>query len=298
MTIERVFVAGAGLMGHGIAQVHASIGKHVALYEPELARAIAGRDRIAANLDRAIDKGRLDAGSRDAILGRVLPTDDLAAVADADLAVEAVFEEVDVKDDLWHSLDARARPGTIFASNTSSISIDRLAQALAEPRRARFVGMHFFSPVPVMPLVELIRGAATDDTTEAAIRSLAAELGKQVIVSADRPGFIVNRILMPLLIEAMRAFEDGTGTAEDIDTGAKVGLNHPMGPLELADFIGLDVCLGVMRVIHEGLGQEHFRPPPILEELVAAGHLGQKTGQGFHRYPRVPRVSASDPARV
>jgi 3-hydroxybutyryl-CoA dehydrogenase len=294
VTIERVFVAGAGLMGHGIAQVHASIGKHVTLYEPELARAVAGRERIAANLDRAVAKGRLDADSREAILERVSATDDLAAAADVDLAIEAVFEDVAVKTDLWRSLDARARPATIFASNTSSISIDRLAAAVAEPRRAQFVGMHFFSPVPVMPLIELIRGVATDAATEEAIRSLATELGKQVIVSADRPGFIVNRILMPLLIEAMRALEDGTGTAEDIDTGAKVGLNHRMGPLELADFIGLDVCLGIMRVIHDGLGEEHFRPPRVLEELVAAGHLGQKTGRGFHRYPR---AGAADPAR-
>ena len=146
--------------------------------------------------------------------------------------------------------------------------------------------MHFFSPVPVMPLVELIRGTATDDATEAAIRELAAELGKQVIVSADRPGFIVNRILMPFLAEAMRAYEEGLGTAEDIDTGARVGLNHPMGPLELADFIGLDVCLGIMRVLHEGFGQPQFEPPAILERLVAEGHLGQKTGRGFHVYPR------------
>jgi 3-hydroxybutyryl-CoA dehydrogenase len=146
--------------------------------------------------------------------------------------------------------------------------------------------MHFFSPVPVMPLIELIRGSVTTDDTEAVVRSLAGELDKQVIVSADRPGFIVNRILMPLLAEAMRAFEEGLGSAEDIDTGAKVGLNHPMGPLELADFIGLDVCLGIMRVLHEGLGQAHFAPPRILEELVAAGHLGQKTGRGFHTYPR------------
>jgi len=148
------------------------------------------------------------------------------------------------------------------------------------------VGMHFFSPVPVMPLVELIRGAATSDETEAAIRALTTDLGMQLIVSADRPGFIVNRVLMPLLAEAMRAYEEGLGTAEDIDTGARVGLNHPMGPLQLADFIGLDVCLSVMRVLHEGLGQEHFRPPKVLVDLVAAGHLGQKTGRGFHEYPK------------
>ncbi len=286
MTIERVFVAGAGLMGHGIAQVHATIGKRVVLYEPELARAVAGRDRIAGNLERAVAKGKITAEAREAVLARLAPTDDLAAAADADLAIEAVFEDIAVKTQLWAALDAVAPAHAVFASNTSSISIDTLAAAVGTARRSRFVGMHFFSPVPVMPLIELIRGSATDDATEAAVRSLAGELGKQVIVSADRPGFIVNRILMPLLAEAMRAFEEGLGTAEDIDTGAKVGLNHPMGPLELADFIGLDVCLGIMRVLHAGLGQPHFAPPRILEELVAAGHLGQKTGRGFHTYPR------------
>jgi 3-hydroxybutyryl-CoA dehydrogenase len=286
VSVERVFVAGAGLMGHGIAQVHAAIGKSVTLYEPTLERAVAGRDRIAGNLDRAVAKGRLDAGERDAILARVVATADHDAVADADLVVEAVFEDVDVKRTLWRELDGRAPEQTIFATNTSSIAIADLAEAVGASRRERFVGMHFFSPVPVMPLVELIRGPDTTDATEAAIRALSAELGKQVIVSADRPGFIVNRILMPFLAEAMRAYEEGLGSADDIDTGARVGLNHPMGPLELADFIGLDVCLGVMRVLHEGLALEHMRPPAVLVDLVAAGHLGQKTGRGFHTYPR------------
>ena len=286
MTIERVFVAGAGLMGHGIAQVHAAVGKQVVLYEPDLSRAAAGRDRIEGNLERAVAKGKLTDDERDATLGRIVATDDRARVAEADLVVEAVFEDVGVKTALWRELDGLAPPATIFATNTSSIAIDRLADAVSAERRVRFVGMHFFSPVPVMPLIELIRGAATTDETEAAIRELAAEMGKQVIVSADRPGFIVNRILMPFLAESMRAYEEGLGTAEDIDTGARVGLNHPMGPLQLADFIGLDVCLEVMRVLHEGFGQEHFRPPKVLEELVAAGHLGQKTGRGFHTYPK------------
>jgi 3-hydroxybutyryl-CoA dehydrogenase len=286
MSIERVFVAGAGLMGHGIAQVHAAIGKEVTLYEPDLARAEAGRTRIAGNLDRAVAKGRIPVADRDAILSRIVATADLAAATDADLVLEAVFEDVDVKTRLWTEIDRIAPASAVFASNTSSIAIDRLAAAVGEARRARFVGMHFFSPVPVMPLVELIRGSATDDATETAVRALAEELGKQVIVSADRPGFIVNRILMPFLAEAMRAFEEGLGTAEDIDTGARVGLNHPMGPLELADFIGLDVCLGIMRVLHEGFGQPQFAPPAILERLVAEGHLGQKTGRGFHTYPR------------
>ena len=286
MAIEHVFVAGAGLMGHGIGQVHAAIGKEVMLYEPDAARAEAGKGRIAANLDRAVAKGKLSTEERDSVLARVATTSDLATARTADLVIEAVFEDGDVKRKLWSSLDAVAPERTIFASNTSSISIDGLAESVSPERRERFVGMHFFSPVPVMPLVELIRGSATADATEAAIRDLTEALGKKLIVSADRPGFIVNRILMPMLAEAMRILEEGSATAEDIDTGAKVGLNHPMGPLELADFIGLDVCLNVMNVLHEGIGEEHYPPPKILVELVEAGHLGQKTGRGFHTYPR------------
>ena len=286
MPIQKVFVAGAGLMGHGIGQVHAAIGKDVLLYEPDVSRAIAGRDRIAANLDRAVAKGRLEQGARDEILGRIEATDDISRAREADLVVEAVFEDLDVKRELWRRLDELAPEATLFATNTSSISIDELAMALSPGRKSQFAGMHFFSPVPVMPLIELIRGHATSDGTEAAIRQLADELGKKLIVSADRPGFLVNRILMPFLAEAMRTLEEGTGSAEDIDTGAKVGLNHPMGPLELADFIGLDVCLGVMRVLHEGIGGEHVRPPKVLTDLVDAGHLGQKTGRGFYTYPR------------
>jgi 3-hydroxybutyryl-CoA dehydrogenase len=286
MDRARTLVAGAGLMGHGIAQALAATGRRVALYEPELARATAGRDRIAGNLDRSVAKGRLSSEDREAMLGRIEATDDPAAARDVDLIVEAVFEDVGIKTRLWSELDGLAPAGAIFATNTSSIAIDRLAAAVGEERRTRFVGMHFFSPVPVMPLVEVIRGSATSDATDSAVRAIAADMGKQVIASADRPGFIVNRILMPFLAEAMRAFEEGLGTADDIDTGAKVGLNHPMGPLELADFIGLDVCLGVMEVLYEGFGQEHFAPPKVLRDLVAAGHLGQKTGRGFHSYPR------------
>jgi len=286
MAIEHVFVAGAGLMGHGIGQVNAAIGKEVMLYEPDLARAVAGKDRIAANLDRAVAKGKLSGDERDSILARVATSSDLQTARTADLVIEAVFEDVEVKRRLWSSLDEVAPERTVFASNTSSISIDALAEAVSPARRGRFVGMHFFSPVPVMPLVELIRGSATTDETEAAIRDLTEALGKKLIASADRPGFIVNRILMPMLAEAMRILEEGSATAEDIDAGAKVGLNHPMGPLELADFIGLDVCLNVMKVLEEGIGEEHYPPPRILVDLVEAGHLGQKTGRGFHTYPR------------
>ena len=294
MMIERVFVAGAGLMGHGIAQVTARVGKQVTLYEPDLARAGAGRDRIAGNLERLVGRGQLEAAERDRVLGRIEVSSDPAAVGEADLVIEAVFEDEAVKSALWRELDRLAPDVAIFATNTSSISIDRLADSVRPERRPRFVGMHFFSPVPVMPLVELVRGSATSEGTVAAIRGLAAELQMQVISSADRPGFLVNRMLMPFIAEAMRALEEGVGTAEDIDTGAKIGLRHPMGPLELADFIGLDVCLGILRVLHEGLGAEQFRPPAVLEQLVAEGNLGRKTGRGFHVYEREePRPSGS-----
>jgi 3-hydroxybutyryl-CoA dehydrogenase len=287
MPERNVLVCGAGLMGHGIGQSMAAAGHRVVLYEPEMARAEAGRARIGASLERAVTKGKLTEDQRAQILGRVSVAKTLAdAARAAELVVEAVFEDEKVKRELFAQLAAATSESTILASNTSSISITRLAAALPAERRARFVGMHFFSPVPVMPLVELTRGAETSDATEAYVREIAAELGKQVIVSRDRPGFIVNRILMPFLGEAMRAYEEGLGTAEDIDTGAKVGLNHPMGPLELADFIGLDVCLHIMEVLHEGFGAPHLAPPPVLRQLVDAGHLGQKTGRGFYTYPR------------
>jgi len=286
MAIENVFVGGAGLMGHGIAQVFAASGRSVVLYEPDLGRAEAGRDRIAGNLERAVAKGRLEVSARDETLSRIRASADPADAAAAGLVVEAIFEDVDVKRRFWSDLDGRAPAGAIFASNTSSISIDALAGAVGEARRGAFVGMHFFSPVPVMPLVELVRGTATTDATADTVRQLSADLGKQVIVSADRPGFIVNRMLMPFLAEAMRAFEEGVGSADDIDAGARIGLNHPMGPLALADFIGLDVCKGIMEVLHEGFGEERFAPPTVLVELVASGHLGQKTGRGFHDYAK------------
>ncbi len=287
MSIKAVLVCGAGLMGHGIAQVCAVAGHDVFLFEPDRSRSEAGLARIGGNLERAVAKGRMGDDERRAALARIRIADALGgAVAQCDLAVEAVFEDEAVKRSLFSELDQRASEHTILASNTSSISITRLAAAVRPGRRSRFIGMHFFSPVPVMPLVELVRGAETSDATEADIRALAAGLGKQVIVSKDRPGFIVNRVLMPYLGEAMRAYEEGLGTLEDIDSGVRVGLNHPMGPLELADFIGLDVCLHVMEVLHEGFHERQFAPPPILRQLVDAGYLGQKTGRGFYTYPR------------
>ncbi len=287
MSIRTVLVCGAGLMGHGIAQVCAVTGHDVFLFEPDRARSEAGLARIAGNLERAVQKERMTAQERQAALGRIRIADALGgAVAQCDLAVEAVFEDEAVKRSLFAELDQRAPAHTILASNTSSISITRLASAVRPPRRSLFIGMHFFSPVPVMPLIELVHGAETSEQAEADIRGLAAELGKQVIVSKDRPGFVVNRVLMPLLVEAMRAYEEGLGTLEDIDAGVRLGLNHPMGPLELADFIGLDVCLHVMEVLYAGFHEPQFAPPPILRQLVDAGYLGQKTGRGFYTYPR------------
>ena len=282
-----ILVCGAGSMGHGIAQVFAAAGHVVTLYEPEAARAAAGKERIGGNLERAVAKGRLIPAERDAQLARIVPSADLASAAQGvGLVIEAVFEDAEVKGRLMAEVDRLAPRAAILATNTSSISITRLAAAVSAGRRARVVGMHFFNPVPVMPLVELVRGAQTDDATESAVRTWAAEIGKQVIVSRDRPGFIVNRILMPFLAEAMRAYEEGLSTAEDIDAGARLGLSHPMGPLELADFIGLDVCLHVMEVLHDGFGAAHMAPPAVLREHVAAGRLGQKSGQGFYTYPR------------
>src|SRR5258705_10542085 len=274
MAIEHVFVAGAGLMGHGIGQVHAAIGKQVMLYEPDLDRAVAGRERIAGNLDRAVAKGKLTAAEGDSILARVATTSDPTTARTADLVIEAVFEDLEVKRELWARLDELAPERAIFASNTSSISIDQLAEAVSPARRERFVGVHFFSPVPVMPLVELIRGGATTDATEAEIRELTEALGKKLIVSADRPGFIVNRILMPLLGEAMRTYEEGTGSAEDIVTGARVGVNHPMGPLELAVFYGLHASFNGILEVPEVFCGAHFATINVMLDVGdAANHF-------------------------
>ncbi len=290
MAGRKVLVCGAGLMGHGIAQVMAAAGHVVTLYEPDLTRAEAGRERIAGNLERSVKKKRITSDERDAQLKRISVSSDLSTAArGAELVVEAVFEDERVKRELFSEIAAAAPQDAVLASNTSSISITRIATAVAAERRGRVVGMHFFSPVPVMPLIELIRGAETSDATEAYVRDVADELGMQVIVSRDRPGFIVNRIVMPLLAEAMHAYEEGLGTAEDIDTGARVGLKHPMGPLELADFIGLDVCLHIMEVLQAGFGAPYRAPPAVLRQLVDAGHLGQKTGRGFYTYPRDKR---------
>jgi 3-hydroxybutyryl-CoA dehydrogenase len=281
MSIERVFVVGAGLMGHGIAQVSAAAEKQVTLADRTQELADQGKARIAANLERQVQKGRVEQAAADAILGRVATAAGVDGVAGHDVVIEAVFEDEALKRETWTAIAARADPATIFASNTSSISITSLATATDRP--AQFIGLHFFSPVQVMRLLEIIRGLETDDGTYAAARSFAEQLGKEVIESKDYPGFIVNRMLGPFLNEAIFALMDGTGTAAEIDIGAKLGLNHPMGPLELSDFIGNDVMLNVMDVLYRGFGDPKFRAAPLLRQMVAAGHLGRKTRRGVSR---------------
>jgi 3-hydroxybutyryl-CoA dehydrogenase len=282
MSIDRVFVIGAGLMGHGIAQVSAAAGKQVTLADRSAELAEKGKSRIASNLKRQVDKGKLEQATADAILARVAISDGTDGAGGHDIVIEAVFEDEGVKRETWKALTHTADATAIFASNTSSISITALATATDRPER--FIGLHFFSPVPVMGLIEIIRGLETDDATYAACRAFAEDVGKTVIESKDMPGFLVNRMLGPFINEAVFALMESTGTAEDIDTGAKLGLNHPMGPLELSDFIGNDVMLNVMDVLHRGFGDPKFRAAPLLRQMVTAGHLGRKTGRGFYRY--------------
>jgi 3-hydroxybutyryl-CoA dehydrogenase len=282
MSIKRVFVIGAGLMGHGIAQVSAQAGKQVTLSDRTIELADKGKARIGANLKRQVDKGRLEQSAADEVLARINTASGTDAAVGHDLLIEAVFEDEPLKRETWAAISKVADQHAIFASNTSSISITGLAKVTDRPER--FVGLHFFSPVPVMKLIEIIRGLETSGETFDAVREFAGELGKTVIESKDYPGFLVNRMLGPFINEAIFALMESTGTAEDIDTGAKLGLNHPMGPLELSDFIGNDVMLGVMDVLYRGFGDPKFRPAPLLRQMVAAGHLGRKAGRGFYLY--------------
>ena len=282
MSIERIFVVGAGLMGHGIAQVSAAAGKHVTLSDRTLELAERGRQRIAANLERQVAKGRLEQAAADETLGRVVAAQGADGAAGHDLVIEAIFEDESAKRETWAALTASADAAAIFATNTSSISITSLATATDRPDR--FLGLHFFSPVPVMRLLEIIRGLETGEESYRACLGFAGELGKTVIESKDYPGFLVNRMLGPFINEAIFALMESTGSAEDIDTGARLGLNHPMGPLELSDFIGNDVMLGVMDVLYRGFGDPKFRAAPLLRQMVSAGHMGRKAGRGFYTY--------------
>ena len=282
MEIRRIGVIGAGTMGNGIAQVFAQSGFEVELVDaaaPALERA---RGTIEKSLGKFVEKGKLSAADRDAVLGRLTTTASVDAVADADYIVEAIFEDAAAKRQLFTRLDELTRPNVILSSNTSSISITALGAATKRPDKV--LGMHFMNPVPLMTLVELIRGQATSSESMRLASELCATLGKTAMEAADYPGFIANRILMPMINEAIFALMEGVGTPEAIDTVMKLGMNHPMGPLTLADFIGLDVCLAIMNVLHEGLGDPKYRPCPLLRRMVAAGHLGRKSGRGFHTY--------------
>ena len=281
-SIQVIGVVGAGTMGHGIAQVAAQSGYDVVLVDAAPAALERGRTQIGKGLERLVSKGKLSAEDRDGALGRLTTGGEFSALERADLVVEAVVERLDVKQGVLSELDRTCRPDAILATNTSSISITKLARCTSRP--AKVIGMHFMNPVPVMQLVEVIRGLATSQETYDAVEAASRKMGKTPVEVHDAPGFVSNRVLMPMINEAVFCFHEGVGKAEAIDEVMKLGMNHPMGPLALADLIGLDVCLDILRVLHEGFGDSKYRPCPLLVKMVDAGYLGRKSGRGFYDY--------------
>jgi 3-hydroxybutyryl-CoA dehydrogenase len=282
MTTDRIAVLGAGQMGNGIAHVFAQSGFAVTMIDVSSDALAKGRSTIEANLDRQIKRGTVPADQKDAILGRVQTATSTDSVADASLVIEAVTENRELKFKIFGDLDRQARPDAILASNTSSISITEIAARTRRPELV--IGMHFMNPVPLMQLVEVIRGLATSQETTTRVLELSKAVGKTPVEVQDYPGFVANRVLMPMINEAIYCLMEGVGSAESIDTVMKLGMNHPMGPLALADFIGLDTCLAILDVLHEGLGDPKYRPCPLLKKYVAAGWLGKKSKRGFYAY--------------
>lgn len=280
--MKQIVVIGAGTMGNGIAHTAAASGFDVTLIDVVEAFLERGMSTISTNLQRGVDKGKMTADDKQQILGRIKATSDVNAAANADIVIEAIIENLAAKTELFAKLDAITGADCILASNTSSISITKIAAATKRPDNV--IGMHFMNPVPVMTLVEVIRGIATSDETYARVAGLSKQMGKTAIEVNDYPGFISNRVLMPMINEAIFALFEGVATAESIDGVMKLGMNHPMGPLTLADFIGLDVCLAILRVLEEGFGDPKYRPCPLLVKMVDAGWLGRKSGRGFYDY--------------
>jgi 3-hydroxybutyryl-CoA dehydrogenase len=288
MEIRSVGVVGGGQMGNGIAHVAAAAGCRVILADVEERFLEKARITIAANLEREVAKGKRTAAQKQEALDRISTTTDLSKLAAADIVIEAIVESETAKRDLFVKLEGICPPNAVLASNTSSISITRLAAATRRPDR--FIGMHFMNPVPVMALVEVIRGIATSDQTAGAVTALAQRMGKTPILCNDSPGFVSNRVLMPMINEAIEALREGVATREAIDGIMKLGMSHPMGPLTLADFIGLDTCLAILRVLQQGFGDPKYRPSPLLVKMVDAGWLGKKSGRGFYEYEGAPRA--------
>jgi 3-hydroxybutyryl-CoA dehydrogenase len=282
VAVKTVGVVGAGTMGSGIAQAFAQAGFSVRLVDVAQPMLVRARDSIARSLGKFVEKGTLPAGAREAALDRLTTATTLGTLVDADYIVEAIVEDPAAKRTLFSELDKLARPGVVLASNTSSIPIATLGAATTRPECV--LGMHFMNPVPLMVLVEIIRSADTSDESMKTAFGLCTALGKTAVESADRPGFIANRVLMPMINEAIFAVMEGVGTPGAIDTVMKLGMNHPMGPLTLADFIGLDVCLAIMNVLHEGFRNPKYAPCPLLQQMVTAGKLGRKSGEGFYKY--------------
>jgi 3-hydroxybutyryl-CoA dehydrogenase len=282
MKVSKIGIVGAGQMGNGIAHVAAQAGMSVVMRDLTEAFVQKGLDTIAKNLQRGVDKGKMTSGEKDAVLARITGTTKLEDLSGCELVVEAAVEKLDVKLELFKALDAIAAPATILATNTSSLPITKIAAATGRPDKV--IGMHFMNPVPIMKLVEVIRGLQTSDATTAATKSIAEAMGKTAVECRDFPGFVSNRVLMPLINEAIFCLHENVADAAAIDTIMKLGMNHPMGPLTLADFIGLDTCLYILEILHGGLGEDKYRPCPLLRKYVEAGWLGKKTGRGFYDY--------------